>query len=82
MGSGNTSYGYCYLDGQLVSDPKEQQVIRRIVEMRKNGMSYRSIAEFLNRQGTPTRHGKTWRHVVVKEIYEREREGAFSESRN
>ena len=73
MRSGATPYGYCYLDGQLVVDDKEQQILHRIVEMRTNGQSFRAIARALNDQRKPTRHGKTWKHEVVKQIYIRAR---------
>ncbi len=69
MRSGATPYGHCYLDGKLVVDNKEQQIIHRIVEMRKNGMSFRAIARFLNAKKVPTRFGKTWKHEVIKQIY-------------
>jgi site-specific DNA recombinase len=68
MRPGSPPYGYCYLDGQLVADNREQQIIRRIVEMRTNGISFRAIAEALNEQNVRTRHGKSWKHEVVKQI--------------
>jgi DNA invertase Pin-like site-specific DNA recombinase len=69
MRVGRTPYGFCYLDGQLVVDNKEQQIIRRIVEMKANGMSFRAIAKALNDQKIPTRMAKSWKHEVVKQIY-------------
>jgi len=71
MRSGATPYGYCYLDGKLVPDNREQQVIHRIMEMVANGMSFRGIAKALNEQNVKTRFSKSWKHEVVKKIIER-----------
>lgn len=53
----------------------EMEVIKRIRSMRckRSGkrMSWRSIAEELNRQDVPTRHGKRWYGNVVKGIAQR-----------
>jgi hypothetical protein len=69
MRSGATPYGFCYLDGKLVPDNREQQIIHRITEMVANGVSYRGIARALNLQKVKTRHCKTWKHEVIKQIY-------------
>lgn len=74
MRSGATPYGFCYLDGKLVLDNREQQVIHRILEMVANGVSYRGIAKALNEQNVRTRFGKIWRHEVVKQVYIRNKE--------
>lgn len=44
---------------------------RRLCDMRDAGMTYRAIADALNRDGTPTRNGGPWaaptvRYIVVK----------------
>lgn len=65
MRSGATPYGFCYLDGKLVPDNREQQVIHRIMEMVANGMSYRATARALNNQKVKTRFGKSWKHEVI-----------------
>lgn len=36
---GSTPYGYAYLDGQFLVDPKEQIVVRKILKFHQSGMS-------------------------------------------
>lgn len=80
MRSGATSYGYCYLDGHLVVDNREQQIIHRIMEMNTNGVSYRGIAKSLNDQNVRTRRGKTWKHEVIKQILRKQKMSKSGES--
>ena len=56
--SGNTPFGYTYLEGQFVVDPKEYKVVLDIYRQWKSGMSYRAVARALNDRGEPTRFGK------------------------
>lgn len=65
---GHTSYGYAYLDGQLLVDPKEQIVVRKILKLHQSGMSGNAIANELNHQKIPSRTGKAWRPCVVIRI--------------
>lgn len=66
--SGNTPFGYTYLEGQLVVDPKEYKVVLDIYRQWTSGKSYRAIARDLNDRGEPTRFGKSWKHEVIKNI--------------
>lgn len=66
--SGHTPYGYAYLDGQLLIDPKEQIIVRKILKLHQSGMSGNAIAFELNRQKIPSRTGKTWRPCVARRI--------------
>lgn len=65
---GHTPYGYAYLDGQLLFDPKEQSIVRKILKLHQSGMSGNAIATELNHQKIPSRTGKTWRPCVVRRI--------------
>ncbi|MBL7671785.1 MAG: recombinase family protein [Bdellovibrionaceae bacterium] len=65
---GHTPYGYAYLDGQLLIDPREQIIVRKILKLHQSGMSGNAIAAELNRQTIPSRTGKTWRPCVVRRI--------------
>ncbi|MEZ4872695.1 MAG: recombinase family protein [Bdellovibrionales bacterium] len=65
---GHTPYGYAYLDGQLLIDPKEQIIVRKILKLHQSGMSGNAIATELNCQKIPSRTGKTWRPCVVRRI--------------
>lgn len=46
-------YGYDWLDGKLVVDPKEYRVVQKILRLWRNGKSARLIADFLNQQNIP-----------------------------
>ncbi len=65
---GNTPYGYAYLDGQLLVDPKEQIIVRKIVKLHQSGLSGNVIARELNTQKIPGRNGKSWCPSVVRGI--------------
>lgn len=65
---GHTPYGYAYLDGKLLIDPKEQIVVRKILKLRQEGKTFQAIADELNRHKTPTRSGKAWIKSVIRSI--------------
>jgi len=68
---GHTPYGYAYLDGQLIIDPKEQIIVRKILKLHQSGLSGNAIARELNNQKIPSRNGKLWSPPVVREIIKR-----------
>jgi hypothetical protein len=55
---GTVPYGYDLDDGNLVDNPGEQSIIRRIAQQRAAGCSYKQIADQLNPDGIPTKTGK------------------------
>lgn len=57
-------------DGQtLMDDATEVRVISRIVQMRKQGMTFREISDRLNADGIPTKKRKgKWQHTTVRGI--------------
>ena len=55
---------------QMISD----DVYDSILEYRKKGMSYRSIAELLNKQGVKTAFDKKWHAATVKHYVDKESE--------
>src|SRR5690606_23240364 len=48
-------FGYDWLDGKLVIDPKEYRVVQKILQLWRKGLNARVIAERLNQQQVPTR---------------------------
>ena len=66
--SGNTPFGYTYLEGQLVVDPQEYKLVLDIYRQWQSGKSFRAIARNLNGRGEATRFGKSWKHEVIKNI--------------
>ena len=68
---GHTPYGYAYLVGQLLIDPKEQIIVRKILKLHHSGLSGNAIARELNNQKIQSRNGKSWSPSVVREIIKR-----------
>lgn len=64
-------YGYDWLDGKLVADPKEYRVVQKVIKLWNDGQSPRTIADHLNQQKIPTRMGKSWFHSSVNSIIKR-----------
>jgi hypothetical protein len=65
-------YGYDWLDGKLVVDPKEYRVVQKILRLWREGKSARLIADSMNQQNIPTRMGKRWFHSSVNSVIKRE----------
>jgi site-specific DNA recombinase len=57
---GTRPYGYQRLGGELVIDPAEAPLVRRIFAMADSGMSQRRIAATLDEQGVTIRSGAKW----------------------
>ena len=57
---GQAPYGYTMIEGSLVMNMEEQRVLSIIDDLREQGITYRGIAEELNRQGFQTRRGLKW----------------------
>jgi hypothetical protein len=70
--SGHPPFGRTYLDGNLVMDPKEHLISRRILRLHQSGKSNQSIADILNAKKIPTRKGGQWSRSVVRTIIIRE----------
>ena len=68
---GHTPYGFAYLDGQLLIDPKEQTIVRKILKLHHSRLTGNAIARELNNQKIPSRNGKSWSPSVVREIIKR-----------
>jgi len=65
---GLAPYGFAYLDGKMVLDPKEHLVVRKILNLWQSTKSVSAIATKLNDQKIPTRRQAKWRACVVKSI--------------
>ncbi len=71
MKAGPVPFGFVYLEGKLVIDPKEQQIVLNILRLWNKGQSFRAIARHLNGKKLTTRTGKNWTHEIIKRIIER-----------
>ena len=64
-------YGYCYLDGAIVKDPKEYPILQMIEQLCRRGKTPTAIANYLNVKKIKTRKGKIWKQPTVFYIIER-----------
>lgn len=69
---GTVPYGYRREGERLVPDPQEQAVIRRVRELRAEGMSLRRIAKTLESEGYRPRSGGKWSLALLKRLAEAE----------
>lgn len=68
---GSPAFGQKAVDGELVEDEKELEVVDIIHRHRKSGKSYQKLADYLNAQGITTKRGKTWNAMQVKRVCDR-----------
>jgi site-specific DNA recombinase len=65
---GSPGLGYKMTDGQLEEMADEQEVVRRVFELRACGMTLQAIAVRLNAEGVPTKRGGRWHPSTVTYI--------------
>ena len=70
-GYGSPSFGQQSVNGELVNDPVESQVIEIIRRHHKSGKSLQKIANWLNQQGYTTKRGQLWQRISVKRVLDR-----------
>ena len=70
-GYGSPAFGQKAIDGELVADPQEQEVIELIRRHHKSGKSLQQIANWLNDNGYKTKRGQQWRRISIKRVLDR-----------
>ncbi|MEL6440540.1 MAG: recombinase family protein [Cyanobacteria bacterium J06621_8] len=70
-GYGSPAFGQKVIDGELVADEGEQQIIELIRRHHKSGKSLQQIANWLNQQGYKTKRGQQWRRISIKRVLDR-----------
>ncbi|MBD2187123.1 recombinase family protein [Pseudanabaena mucicola] len=70
-GYGSPAFGLKSLDGELVENPEEVQIVELIRRHHKSGKSLQKIADWLNQQGYTTKRGQTWKRISVKRVLDR-----------
>jgi hypothetical protein len=80
MMSGTIPFGYGYLEGRLVKDPREYQLVLKIHKLWTSGKSAQSIANYLNHQNILTRREKRWGKSVIQRMIKRHEEEQSWES--
>lgn len=68
---GAVPYGFAYLEGKLLMDPKEYKVVLEIYRQWQKAQSYRAVARYLNGKKITTRAGKEWTNEIIKRIIDR-----------
>ena len=70
-GYGSPAFGEKSVDGNLVADEKEQQIIDLIRRHHKSGKSLQQIANWMNTQGYKTKRGRQWQRISIKRVLDR-----------
>jgi len=70
-GYGSPAFGQQSVNGELVDDPIECQVIDLIRRHHKSGKSLQKIADWLNQEGYTTKRGQSWKRISVKRVLDR-----------
>ena len=71
VGHGSPAFGERTVDGQLVKDSREQEIIELIRRHHKSGKSLQKIADWLNTNGYKTKRGQQWQRISVKRVLDR-----------
>ncbi len=70
-GFGSPAFGQCSINGELVDEPQEQELIELIRRHHKSGKSLQQIADWLNQQGYQTKRGQQWKRISIKRVLDR-----------
>lgn len=69
---GKPAFGYDVVDGELVEDPDEQEVLQAMLEYREAGLSLRKTAQRLADRGMYNRNGNKFGPKSISNIEKRE----------
>ena len=70
-GYGSPPFGQASCKGELVDNPREQQIVELIRRHHKSGKSLQQIADWLNQHGYQTKRGNQWQRISVKRVLDR-----------
>lgn len=70
-GYGSPAFGERTVNGQLVKDEREQEIIELIRRHHKSGKSLQQIANWLNENDYKTKRGQQWKRISVKRVLDR-----------
>lgn len=62
---GHVPYGFSLVGKKLVPNVREQEILRRMSDMRGQGMSFQRVADLLNAEGILTKKGTAWDRARV-----------------
>lgn len=66
--TGKIPFGYDRVDKKLVINQDEATIVKKIFDLYEKGTGYKTIAKYLNEQGTRTKTGNIWSAPTVKSI--------------
>ena len=70
-GYGSPAFGQKTVNGELVDNPQEQEIIELIRRHHKSGKSLQQVADWLNEHNYTTKRGQQWRRISVKRVLDR-----------
>ena len=70
-GYGSPAFGQKVINGELVTNSQEQEIIELIRRHHKSGKSLQQIADWLNSNGYKTKRGQQWRRISIKRVLDR-----------
>lgn len=70
-GYGSPAFGQKAVNGELVVDAQEQQIIELVRRHHKSGKSLQQIADWLNENSYKTKRGQQWRRISIKRVLDR-----------
>ena len=70
-GYGSPAFGQRVVNGELMADSQEQEIIELIRRHHKSGKSLQQIADWLNSNGYKTKRGQQWRKISIKRVLDR-----------
>lgn len=70
-GYGSPAFGQRTVNGELVTDTQEQEIIELIRRHHKCGKSLQQVADWLNMNGYKTKRRQQWRRISVKRVLDR-----------
>lgn len=70
-GYGSPAFGQRVVNGELVVNSQEQEIIELIRRHHKSGKSLQQIADWLNENGYETKRGQQWRRISIKRVLDR-----------
>jgi len=62
-------YGYDMVNGDMIENPTEIRMLKKVAKLKSNGKSYQEITDFLNRNGYVRKNKTIWnRNSIIKLI--------------
>jgi DNA invertase Pin-like site-specific DNA recombinase len=70
-GYGSPAFGQQSIQGELIENTDEQQIVELIRRHHKSGKSLQQVADWLNHHGYTTKRKHQWQRISVKRVLDR-----------